>query len=223
MNSKQSILKNVVGFLIVGLVVQAPLALGGQAPVTYIGDPTNYTVGSQTVQVYPGALVTLPSGEVRQVLFSGKGTRQKFVAVAKVNVYAILHYLDEPSALNSQDPIGSLSGTQTRMLMLQMMQNLSASDMRSGFEDALDVNDIDINATEIRSLLKQIDFSVNVGDKIFLIGYKSQADAFENLYVYTEKKTIFEKSPSLVTDFWKIWFGVPVDKEMAVCKGDLLK
>jgi hypothetical protein len=165
----------------------------------------------------------LPSGEVRQVLFSGKGTRQKFVAVAKVNVYAILHYLDEPSALNSQDPIGSLSGTQTRMLVLQMMQNLSASDIRSGFEDSLDINEVDINSTEMRSLLKQIDFSVSVGDKIYFIGYKSQADDLEHLYVYTDKKTIFEKSPSLVTDFWKIWFGVPVDKEMASCKEELLK
>lgn len=222
MNLKKHITQIGFFFLTLSFIGNAQVNLFTESPVTFVGEATNYPVGSYNVQVYPGAQITLPNGEVREVSFSGKGIRQKFLAVAKVNIYAVLHYLDQPSALNVQDPIGSLENTQTRFLMLQMTQNLSASDIRNGFEDALDINGVDIFAPEMQSLLSQINFSVNAGDKIYFVGYRSSEDELEHLYVYTDKKTILEKGATLASDFWKIWFGTPVDKEMAACKKELL-
>jgi hypothetical protein len=195
---------------------------GPKNPIQFSGTPTAYSFGGTSISLYPNATVTLPSGEILEFSLSGKGLRQKWMAIIKVNAYVGIHYLDNPAVLNSQDPIGSLAKTQKRMMILQMLQNVSAEDIRAEFDDALDVNGVNLNSPEIASLREQTTYSLNAGERAYLIGYHVPNDSFEHLMVYTDKKSITERGSTLVTDVWRTWFGIPVDQEMAALKKSLL-
>jgi hypothetical protein len=191
-------------------------------PVVFSGTPTPYSVNGNLVQIFPNASVTLPSGKTLNLSFSGKGIRQKWIAVVKVNAYLAIHYLDNPALLNPNDPIESLNQAQSRMMILHMLQNVSSEDIRTEFEDALDVNSVNLNSPEIKSIREQTDYALNPGERAYLIGYHADEDPLEHIFIHTDKKTIEEKGTSLITDFWRVWLGLPVDAEMKTLKKALL-
>ena len=192
-------------------------------PVVFSGTPTATSIGGTNIDIFPSASVTLPTGEIEPLTFSGKGLRQKWIAIVKVNAYVGIHYLDNPSLLSAADPIGSLANTRTRMMVLHMLQNATANDIRAEFEDALDFNQVNLNSPEMSSLRKQMTFSLNAGERAYLIGYHSSDDEDEHFYIYTKQKSIIEKGSALVSDFWRAWFGASIDQEMANFKKALLK
>jgi len=191
-------------------------------PVVFSGTPTATSIGGTKIDIFPFASVTLPTGEIAPLSLSGKGLRQKWVAIVKVNAYVGIHYLDDPSLLSATDPIGSLANTRTRMMVLHMLQNATANDIRAEFEDALDFNGVNLNSPEMSSLREQMTFSLNAGERAYLIGYHTEDDNDEHFYIDTKLKSIIEKGPALVSDFWRAWFGVSIDQEMANFKKALL-
>ena len=172
--------------------------------------------------IYPTASVTLPNGETVDFQLSGKGLRKKWLGIVKVNAYIGIHYLDNPTVLNAQDPIGSLGHARRRLMVLHMLQNVSPEDIRSEFDDALDVNGVNLNSPEMTSLREKTTYSLKSGERAYIVGYESNKDNFENIMVYAQGKLITERGTTLVTDVWKTWFGIPVDEEMAALKSSLL-
>ncbi len=211
-------------FLTLSFIVspQAYAAPHPKNPVTFLGTPITYSVGGSTVNIHPEANITLPTGEIVKVALSGKGTRQKWIAIVKVNAYVAIHYLDNPSLLSSQNPIDSLGKTQTRLMILHMLQNVSSEDIRAEFDDALDVNNVDLYSPEISYIREQTTYSLNAGQRAFLIGYLTPEDNKEHISIFTTEKTIEEKGTTLVSDLWRVWLGIPVDQEMLVLKKSLL-
>jgi len=191
-------------------------------PFEFKGTPTTYSVAGVSIPIYPQAQITLPDGRLVDLCFSGKGLRQKRIGIIKVNAYVGIHYLENPAVLSIEDPMNSLSQTQYRMMVLQMMQNVNPEDIRAEFDDAMDANGVNLNSPELNALRKEITFSLKSGERAYFIGYRNPNDSFENLMVFTETKLINERGSTLVTDIWSGWFGIPVDREMAVFKKSLL-
>lgn len=197
-------------------------ARANQNPVTFSGKPIPYSVGGNNLQIWPEARVNLPNGETLKLSLSGKGTRQKFLAFVKVNAYVAIHYLDNPNLLDPQEPIGSLDKARARLMILQMLQDVNPEDIRAEFDDGLDVNHVDLYSPEITALREQTTYSLDAGQKVYIIGYSNGSDGKEHILVYNDEKSIKEQGSTLVTDIWKVWLGIPVDPEMAALKKSLL-
>ena len=193
-----------------------------QNTVIFQGTPTPCSLGGTTINIYPEALVNLPTGETVNLSLSGKGTRQKFLAIVKVNAYIAIHYLDNPALLNAEQPIESLNSAGTRLMILQMVQNVTPEDIRAEFDDALDVNHVNLYSPEITALREQTTYYLDAGQRVYLTGYKTKTDNKEHILVFTEDKSIQEQGPTLVTDIWRVWLGIPVDPEMEALKKALL-
>lgn len=193
-----------------------------KSSIEFSGTPTNYSVGGTNINIYPTATVTLPNGEKVDFSLSGKGLRQKWLGIIKVNAYIGIHYLDNPAVLQNSDPIGSLSHARRRLMILHMLQNVSAEDIRAEFDDALDVNGVNLDSPEMKSLREKTTYSLKAGERAHLIGYEVPGDSFENIMIFTNTKLITERGSTLVSDVWKTWFGIPVDAEMATFKKALL-
>lgn len=193
-----------------------------QNRVTFQGNPTPYSVGGTTVNIYPEALIHLPTGDTVKLGLSGKGVRQKFMAIVKLNAYVAIHYLDNPALLNAANPIESLNGARTRLMILQMIQNVTPEDIRAEFDDALDVNQVDLYSPEISALREQTTYYLDAGQRVYLAGYETKNDDKEHILVFTDDKSIQEQGTTLVSDIWRVWLGIPVDAEMAALKNSLL-
>lgn len=212
-------------FLLLGLLLVSFNSWASEKPknpIQFSGTPINYVIGGSSLDIYPQASVTLPTGEQVEFNLSGKGLRQKWLGIIKVNGYVAIHYLDNPSVLSAQDPIGSLSQAHRRLMVLHMLQNVSAEDIRAEFDDALDINGVDLNSPEIKSLREQTTYSLKAGERAYLVGHEVAGDSFENLLIYAPGKTITERGSTLVSDVWKTWLGIPMDQEMAALKKSLL-
>ena len=194
----------------------------GQNVVSFHGTPTPYSAGGTSINIYPEAHVNLPTGEIVKLSLSGKGLRQKFLAIVKVNAYVAIHYLDNPAVLNAQTPVESLSGARNRLMILQMIQNVTPEDIRAEFDDALDVNHVNLYSPEITALREQTTYYLDAGDRVYLAGYKIPTDDKEHIFVFTDDQSIQEQGSTLVTDIWRVWLGIPVDAEMEALKKSLL-
>ena len=192
--------------------------------VQYLGAPTTVSVSGYAVNIYPQAQITLPSHLADTVVdtqLTGKGVRQKWISILKLNIYVAAHYMDNLADLNTAQPMSAMAKSKARIIRLTMLQNATANDIRTDFEESLDVNGVDLESDAMVSIRNQLDFSLNAGDSVTIIGYPS-ADGMDHFVVEAPKKIIQEQAPGLSVDFWKIWFGIPMDKEMKALQANLL-
>lgn len=188
--------------------------------VEFNGTPEKIDVSGTQMQVYPQAALTTPTG-VTPLKLTGYGIRQKSVAFINVNVYFATNYVDESITLNPQSPIDSLKDAKGRVILLDMLRTMSAQDIRAAFEEALDVNGVDVNSKEIQSLLSRFQGDLYAGNRIVISSYPGE-NGLENLVVELPKGTLSEAGNFLGLDFWKIWFGEPVDTLMGELKTRLV-
>lgn len=188
--------------------------------VEFKGTPQTIDVSGTQMQVYPQAALTTPTG-VAPLKLTGFGIRQKSVAFINVNVYFATSYVDESLPLNPESPIDSLKDAKGRVILLDMLRTMTAQDIRSAFEEALDVNGVNVNSKEIQSLLSRFQGDLYAGNRIVISSYPAE-NGLENLVVELPKSTLSEAGNLLGLDFWKIWFGEPVDALMGELKTRLV-
>ena len=210
-------MKNIC-FLFLALVVTHSFSWG--SVVELQGNPTDIDVSGTPMKVFPQATLTTPKGNTNLKL-TGYGIRQKAVAFVHVNVYLATSYVDESINLNNSSPVDSLKDAKGRVILLDMLRTMTAQDIRTAFEEALDVNGVDVNSKEVQSLFSQFTGDLHAGDRIVVASYPTGEGTVETLILELPKKTLTESGNLLGLDFLKIWFGEPVDELMGELKAKL--
>lgn len=184
------------------------------------GTAKDVDVSGKIYKVYPEATLNTLNGPVSLKL-TGYGVRQKSVAFVKVNVYLATSYVDVDTTLSTTTPIDSLKDAKGRVIMLDMLRAMTASDIRTAFEEALDVNGVDINSKAIQSVFSKFNGDLREGDRILLASYPGERSD-ETLMIELPRKNIIQETGNFLgLDFWKIWFGEPVDALMGELKARL--
>lgn len=209
-------MRTMLSVFLFGLIQSAGLS----AAVEFKGTPQMVDVSGTPMQVYPQAALTTPTG-VTPLKLTGFGIRQKSVAFINVNVYFATSYADESLSLNPESPIDSLKDAKGRVILLDMLRTMTAQDIRAAFEEALDVNGVNVNSKEIQSLLSRFQGDLYAGNRIVISSHPGE-NGLENLVVELPKSNLSEAGNLLGLDFWKIWFGEPVDALMGELKTRLV-
>lgn len=134
----------------------------------------------------------------------GKGIRSK-VILFSIKVYELSFFSD-----NS-----------TKALELKLLRNLDSEKIKKAFEDALKVNSVNINSPKIQDFFAFVNASgeINEGQVIRLVSKNENHIIMENQK--GEKKEFDE--PMIGKNIFSIWFGVPVDDNMAELQKQIKK
>jgi len=193
-------------------------ALGSIVEMKGVAKAVN--VSGKVYKVNPEATLNTANGPVHLKL-TGYGVRQKSVAFVRVNVYLATSYIDVDTQLSTSNPIESMKDSKGRVIALDMLRAMSAADIRSAFEEALDLNGVDVNAKAIQAVFSKFTGDLKEGNRIILASYPRE-NSSENLIIELPgMNTIQETGNLLGLDFWKIWFGEPIDKLMGELKAKL--
>lgn len=177
--------------------------------VEFTGSPTVVSVSGQKVEVHPEVKTKL-AGEAEVALkLSGAGIRKKTVFFVPVNVYYAASYVVDPAVFKGTSPLEGLNASPVRVLKLTMLRNLSGSEIRQSFEEALKFNNVDLNATGMANVFSQFTVDANPGDTFTIVSHPH--NSMERLIVELPSKTISEEAKDLGLDFLKVWFGKPID------------
>lgn len=182
--------------------------------VSYSGQPKESTISGTVVKVYPQASLTMPDGSKAELKLSGSGIRQKTILFVPVNVYVASSYVADPAIFNNEtSPQESLRNSPMRVLQLTMLRSMSGADMRASFEEALDLNGVDLNQTAFVNLFSQFDFEARPGNTFVLA--TGPKGSLEVMVLELPHKTATEEGKDLGFDFWRVWFGKSVDSGLA--------
>ncbi len=176
-------------------------------------------ISGKAVKVYSNLTLTTANGPT-QLKLTGYGIRQKSIGFVKLNIYLATSYIDEETILSPSNPIDSLKNAKGRVIVLDLLRTLTAADIRTSFEEALDINAVDVNSKAIQSVFSKFTGDLKEGDRILLASYPGER-SLETLVIELPKTTIQETANLLGLDFWKIWFGEPVDALMGELKSKL--
>jgi hypothetical protein len=143
------------------------------------------------------------------------------VLITSVNVYFIQSYTDLTSPLDAADPLKSLTQAKARALRMTFLREIEAEKIRTSFSDALKENGVSLEDPAIQAILSNLKFDVKKGGSVDIIGTKTDSGA-EKLQLIFPERTVLAESQTLVTDFWKIWFGKPADGGLEDLKPRLL-
>jgi len=131
-------------------------------------------------------------------------------------------YLDNPLGFpNPDEPLPTVQSAKVKMIYLTMVRDVSEDQIRSAFEESLDVNGIDLNDPSVRALLDSLSFDLPIGTTAAVVGYHSLK---RPEYVYGEvfDKKFLHSGEDLSFKLWRVWFGVPVDDGMRKLKASLV-
>ena len=188
------------------------------------GSPSQViTVGNIKVPVYAEARVHVgnaPSSGF-PVYLTGAGIRVKQIVFVDTNLYATSSYVDNTSGISKTDPLGSLARNNVKALSLTLLRDLSADEIRSSFEDALMANNVDLDSPGVKELLSKITFDMPAQSTTSIAGFvDGHSDS-----AFIETSTGYKASAQdkgLSLNFWRVWFGIPVDDGMKALKANLI-
>ncbi len=192
--------------------------------VQNVGEPVRTIEAvSVKVPVYSQLQLTIPNSPVQgQALYlTGAGKLQRAFDDVKLDVYAAVSYLDSPQGISSTSTMESISQANAKVVQLTALMNLKANDIKTAITDALKANSIDVSAPTVKAALDKITFDIAKGQMVSIVGYRG-SDGTETLLLEAGAQTTTTTGPELATTFWKVWFGVPVDSEMALLKTQLI-
>jgi len=202
-------------------------AIFAQASVLeFQGTPVSTVYASgYDVKIYGTAKLNLGEAETRDLFVTGAGIRKKKLGFLYVNVYVAASYIDTPDGISESDPMETIKATRSKAMQLTLVRDLSANQIRSGFEDALDVNGVDLDMPGIKHILNEITFDMNAGSVVSIIAYSAQVNGrtVDTILIETPQKNIVASGNDLSYHFWKVWFAIPVDDGMKALKPQLMK
>lgn len=194
--------------------------MAAASAVEFTGTATVKTIAGINVQVFPTANVTVDEATI-PVRLSGSGVRKKLVLFFTVDVYAATSYVEDPAQLQAANPMEGIRGSRAKVLQLTMLRNMSGADIRTAFEEALDLNAVDLNNPAVRSVLGRFNMEARPGD-IFTVAGFTKANGEQGVEIKFPSTTTQDSGTGLADDFWKVWFGTPIDDEMLTLQRALI-
>lgn len=214
-----------VGWRFVTLIVVFATFLESRAAsvVEPVGSPAFTLSGNGIdVPVYRELLLRLgESEEPRRVHLTGAGVRVKKVFLFQEKAYVAASYLGTEGGFGGAEPLGVIRDTEIEVVRITTLRDLSAEQIRTSFEDALDVNGVDLEKPELRRVLDRMNQSLAAGENETVVSLKLP-DGSERVYIEYPRAVIDERGEDLGLDIWRCWFGVPLDEGLAALKEKLL-
>ncbi len=201
------------------------LTLGALGSViSFVGEPDpnlEIKVGNITVPVHREADVTVGDPPtVRRVFLSGVGIRYKKILFMTVPVYTAAHYIDI-IPISEENPMETIGASATKAMYMTALRDITSDQMRSAFEEALDINGVDLQEPCLAGLLDELEFDLPIEATGIMVGYQSSAP--DNILVEAPDRVVERHCNTISYDWWKVWFAIPVDDEMAKLKQKLIK
>jgi len=192
--------------------------------VQFSGSPTDYIEANGiSVPIYSEARISLPGKHgLYTVKLTGAGLKRKKILFVTVNVYVVASYVYSSSGISATDPLGSLSKSNLELLYLTLVTDVKASQLRGAFEDALDLNGVDLEDPHFDNLLKRLVYDLAAETEVAIVAQTTTKGSLERVYLELPQETITDEASDFGMDFWRVWFGIPVDKEMGKLKKILM-
>lgn len=197
------------------------------------------TSGNITVPVFPKATLT-QDGKATPLQLTGKGTRTKVEFFFPVDLYAVANYVSTDVStidpkLGKEAVLKAVREAPIKALQLTLSFNLSADQIKTAFLEALKKNKIPTDSGPMKTLVEQINDNTVTNDVITITSVPKDANT-ELVTVDMELQTSRDgetlptprhvvgsaEGPRLSQDFWKIWFGIPVDDKLVTLQNQLL-
>lgn len=180
------------------------------------------TVGTAAVPVVAYRSVGLQldgATALTELHLTGAGNREGLFGLLP---YGVVSYISvDPASIAAGEEKSKLLETvrnsETKLLQMTMLMDLSAKQIRNAFKDALRANDVNLNEPAIAGLLEKIAFPFKMGLQVNIIGYAKDAHTQVVRVEVEGREALVAEGENLASNFWKIWFGIPVDDKM----GDL--
>lgn len=207
--------------LVAGLSAQASL-LNFTAGAKKLAGVTLSQTATGSVQNSKGAATDV------SVTLLGAGLREKKVLIVNAKVYVAELFSNNEAGFSrtSDGALASLANNSTAVaLKISMLRTVSASQLASSFEEALQANNIPLEG-EMKQLLAFVENSADGvnGKSLTMLMVKEGADATTIFYEDTAGSVKqFTGSATLINKVMAIWLGKPVDKGIAECKSQLLQ
>lgn len=155
--------------------------------------------------------------------------KKKVFGLATVKVYVAEFLSAEPEKLDKSETgiLASLKKSNAVQLRLTMARDLSGKKISDSFKEALEKNNIDINALskELTLVLKELnqvpEFLKNESISLSATWKDNTATLF--IQKPDGKVETITGDEKFVTDLFSIWFGIPADDKLADLKKILLK
>ncbi len=195
-------MKNLLVFLIASTQVFAGL-------VEFSGTPKSVTASGVTAQVFPEAVLQAGDQKINLKL-SGFGIRKKPILFTKVNVYLAASYLDDLSQVKASQPFESIKDTKARVMQLTFLRNLSGAEIRASMEEALILNNVDVNSPAFQTLFGNFTFDIKPGQTMTVAMYNKGGN-LEGVTIEVPATRFSVEGNFVGLDLWKGWFGAPVD------------
>lgn len=198
-------------------------AFAGAAIFETQGNPVKtITSGTQSVPVYRDGTLRV-GGQTFTMHLTGAGLRKKKLGFVNVDVYVAASYVDLSTGISPADPITSVKASDARVMKLTLTRDLSASQIKTGFEDCLVANGADLKEPNLKGILDQLTFDMPKGAEVLISSYrKVSGSKDEFLYIEMPAKDITGGGPELGVTFWRNWFGIPADDGLKVLKAALV-
>lgn len=189
-----------ISSLLTALVFAAAPAFGSIAE--FSGTPSKVN----GVTVYPDVKIQTP-GDAVPLKLSGAGVGKQKISFITVNAYVAASYVEDVDVLRAaKSPLEGVRASKVKALRLTMLWNMTSTQCRTAFEEALLRNDVDLASPPVASILNQFDTDMKRGDSALLIGYP-KGESLEQLLIELSSKTIQEAGKDLAFTFWQGWFG----------------
>ena len=155
------------------------------------------------------------------LILSGFGTRHNILGSS----YVVRSYTKTGEALDEATVLDEIKAMPVRALRLNIVFSIKAATLRDKFTEALVANGVKPkDDAKIKEVLDQIKFDVKPGDTVDFVTCVLP-DGNEMIAVTSSSSpstVITAQGADLGLKIWKIWFGKPVDADMAKIKKALI-
>ena len=186
----------------------------------FVGTPKTVTASGVTAQVFPEAVLNTGDQKINLKL-TGFGIRKKPVLFTKVNVYVAASYLDDVSKVNLEQPLASVKDAKARVMQLTFLRNLSGAEVRQSMEEALILNEVDVNSTAFQTLFNSFNFDISAGQTTTVVTFNKGGN-LENVTIEVPSTRFSTEGNFVGFDLWKGWFGIPADDGLKDLQPQLL-
>jgi Chalcone isomerase-like len=164
-----------------------------------------------------------PTATPQKLALSGAGVRVKTVTFLKIkaDVYLAESFVDSPLKGTREERLKQVEGAKRKAISLTMLRGLSADTIKEGFQQVLSFNGVPLENGPLKEALDQVTGDMPEKSKVTIVGTTSPTDG-QVLTVEIPGKTFTVKGETIVSDFWKIWFGRPADEGLEALQTDLL-
>lgn len=174
------------------------------AMIEGIGTPK---VTIEGVPVFSEARV--PSAPGKTLKLTGAGVRKKKIVLVKVDVYVAAHYLDPAVTWDAKNPMDAISKANVKVMELSFLRDVDSKKIREAFLSSLSTNKVDVESVAVKEVFGKLTFDIKDKQKLVLVGQGTGANESLSFETPTGRHTV--KGPSVASNFWRIWFGIPDD------------